>query len=121
VVLASQEDEAHRYIERSQLLLLAVLNGDAADEPSFGAQRERAGALVREASSVRESSNDRRMQELVTQLEMILREIAHLEEDADVEAVDVIRNRVDREGVLLRINLEQMRAANTTPARGAID
>lgn len=122
VVLASSDEEAHRYIERSQLLLLAVLNGPD-DAAHYGAQRERAGELVRVASSVREGSSDRRVQELVGQLELILREIAHLEENSDVDAVDVIRNRVDREGVLLRINLEQMRAPKSAPenSNGAID
>lgn len=122
VVLASSDEEAHRYIERSQLLLLAVLNGPD-DAAYYETQKERAGELVRVASSVREGSSDRRVQELVAQLELIMREIAHLEEDSDVDAVDVIRNRVDREGMLLRINLEQMRAPKSTTANsnGAID
>ncbi len=111
VVMASTSDEdAQRYIERSQLLLLAVLNGDPSDTTAFDAHKARAGELVRTASSVRDGSSDRRVQELVGQLELILREIAHLEAGSDAEAVEVIRSRVGREGVLLRINLEQMRA-----------
>jgi len=124
VVLASTaNDEAERYIERSQLLLLAILNGDPADSVAFDSQRERANELVRTASSVREGSNDRRVQELVAQLELILREIAHIEEGSDVESVELIRSRVNREGVLLRINLEQMRAAKTADGNsdGPID
>lgn len=118
VVLASSDHEAQRYIERSQMLLLAVLNSDPADSSGFDAQKQRAGELVRVASSVREASQDRRVQELVAQLAMILREIAHLEQSSDVDAVELIRSRVDREGVLLRINMEQMRSES---ARGAID
>jgi hypothetical protein len=124
VVLASTtNDDAERYIERSQLLLLAVLNGDPADSVAFDSQRERANELVRTASSVREGSNDRRVQELVAQLELILREIAHIEEGSDVESVELLRSRVNREGVLLRINLEQMRAAKTADGNsdGPID
>lgn len=121
VVLASTPDQdAQRYIERSQLLLLAVLNGDPSDTTAFDAHRVRAGELVRTAASVRDGSKDRRVQELVEQLQLILREIAHLEQGSDVESVDVIRSRVSREGVLLRINLEQMRAEKTAHD-GAID
>jgi hypothetical protein len=119
LVLASSEADAQRYIERSQLLLLAVLNGEA-EGGDLGAQKERAGELVRAASTVREGSSDRRVQELVAQLELILREIAHLEAGSDVDGIEMIRTRVDREGVLLRINLEQMRAAETAPD-GPID
>ncbi len=121
VVLASSDDEAQRYIERSQLLLLALVNGDPSDSSAFDVQRQRAGELVRVASSVREASEDRRVQELVAQLELILREIAHLEQSADVDAVELIRTRIGREGVLLRINMEQMRSQSAAPANGAID
>jgi hypothetical protein len=95
------------------------LNGEA-EGGDLGAQKERAGELVRAASTVREGSSDRRVQELVAQLELILREIAHLEAGSDVDGIEMIRTRVDREGVLLRINLEQMRAAETAPD-GPID
>ena len=84
-----------------------------ADSLAFDVQKQRAGELVRTASSVREGTDDRRVQELVGQLELILREIAHLDEGTDVASVEVIRSRVSREGVLLRINLEQMRAEKT--------
>ena len=119
-MLASQND-ARRYIERSQLLLLAVMNGDPADSTAFDAHKQRAGELVSVASSVREASDDRRVQELVAQLELILRELAHIEQSSDAEAVELVRSRVDREGVLLRINVEQMRSATKTAADGAID
>ena len=119
-VLASQS-EAQRYIERSQLLLLAVMNGDPADSTAFDLHKQRAGELVSVASSVREGSDDRRVQALVAQLELILREIAHIEQSSDAEAVELIRSRVDKEGVLLRINVEQMRSAKPTQSNGAID
>ena len=45
---------------------------------------------------------------------MILREIANLESQNDLDAVEIIRNRVDREGVLLKIDVEQMREDNGT-------
>jgi len=57
----------------------------------------------------------------------VLREIANLESQNDQKAVQIIRNRVDREGVLLKIDVEQMRDQNdtkkkATPKRdGAID
>jgi hypothetical protein len=55
----------------------------------------------------------------MAQLELILREIANLEAESDVEAVEMIRNRVDREGVLLRIDLQQMRNAGDPDGRAA--
>jgi hypothetical protein len=117
VVLASADARARRYVERSQILLLALVNAEPGAENGdamLGEQRARAGALVREASGLRDElggDEDRRLRELVGQLQMILREIANLENENDLDAVEIIRNRVSREGVLLQINVEQMRSA----------
>jgi hypothetical protein len=131
VQLASADQRAREYIERSQVLLLALVNSavdsTAADSQRFALQQERAGMLVQEASVLREDlpgSDNRRLRELVTSLQMILREIANLETQNDFDAVEIIRNRVDREGVLLQIDVEQMRDedAKKEPERGgAID
>lgn len=109
-------DGAIRYIGRSQVVLLALLNGGNSDGDSTGFASERAQArvLVAEGQRIRDDltrPEDRRLRELVGQLEMILREIANLEAGSDLDAVEMIRNRVDREGVLLQIDLRQMRDA----------
>jgi hypothetical protein len=132
-VLVSADERAREYIERSQVLLLALVNAipdtNRTDVSYFQSQRARAGVLVREASTLRDDlpgGDNRRLRELVTDLQMILREIANLESQNDLDAVEIIRNRVDREGVLLKIDVEQMREDNGTgpvqPKRsGAID
>lgn len=122
---------ARRYLERSQVLLITLLNADPGDSgyaEEVGLQSRRAGVLLAEGSAVRGSlsRDDRRMRELVDQLELILREISHLEASDDYESVDVIRNRLGREGVLLRINLEQMRESGAPghgvpETKGALD
>jgi len=106
---------AMRYVDKSQMLLLALVNTDPDEDGSAAGletQRERSQALLEEAPTIRESLNDpkqRRLRELVGELEKILREIANLEEQDDVEAVEVIRGSVNRNDVMLKINLEQMR------------
>lgn len=120
---ASSNDAALRYIGRSQVVLLALLNAEPDENyaAEVGSGRERAGALLVEGREVRKtlSRDDRRLIELVDQLELILREIAHLDADADLESVDVIRGRLAREGVLLRINLEQMRESGGPGSRAS--
>jgi hypothetical protein len=121
-VAVGANEDALRYIGRSQVVLLALLNagnGDA-QPASFGGEQAQARLLVAEGERVRAELSrpeDRRLRELVAQLEMILREIANLEADGDLEAVEMIRSRVDREGVLLRIDLQQMRGASAPAAR----
>lgn len=131
--LASADVRARDYIERSQVLLLELINSNPdttrAGEGDYHMQQARAGALVREAAVLRDDlpgSDNRRMRELVTELQLVLREIANLESKNDYQAVEIIRNRVSREGVLMKIDVEQMRDDNgahkATPKRsGAID
>jgi hypothetical protein len=134
VALASADVRAREYIERSQVLLLALVNSGAADSTragtaDFEVQRKRADMLVSEAAVLRDDlpgGDNRRLRELVTDLQMILREIANLESQNDLDAVEIIRNRVDREGVLLKIDVEQMRdespaKSTQTKRSGAID
>ena len=124
VVAASHGgDDALRYIGRSQVVLLALLNGGngGAVPASYSSEREQARVLVAEGRRLQDGltrPEDRRLRELVGQLEMILREIANLEADNDLDAVEMIRNRVDREGVLLQIDLRQMREASAPGTDG---
>lgn len=120
ITVASADERARRYIDQSQVVLLEILN--AGDNGSgvgdVAAPQRRAQQLVAEAGPLRAEltdPGDRRLRELVDQLQLILREIAHMEETSDPGAVDVIRSRVNRQGVLLRIDLEQMREKTAEP------
>jgi hypothetical protein len=113
--VASADDRAMRYIEKSQMLLIALVNGDPEPDAygaDLGEQRRRSRELVREAAVVKDALDDprqRRLRELVSELEKILMQIANLESDEDLEAVEFIRSRVNDHDVLFKINLEQMR------------
>lgn len=114
--LASATDvRAQRYIEHSQMLLLAIVNNDPEADgytADFAVQQARSRELINEADGLKDDLQDakqRRLRELVAQLQRILREIANLEADDDLESVDLIRSQVNRNDVMLKINLEQMR------------
>jgi len=114
---ASSNDRAMRYIEKSQMLLIALVNNDPADTPGayaadFGEQQRRSRELVHEAAVVKDGLDEpgqRRLRELVSELEKILIQIANLESASDVDGVEFIRSRVNDRDVLFKINLEQMR------------
>lgn len=115
-VASSSNDRAMRYIEKSQLLLIALVNNDADGPDAYaaglGEQRRRSRTLVDEGDSIKDELTDprqRRLRELVDELQKILIQIANLESDEDMDAVEFIRSRVNDHDVLLKINLEQMR------------
>jgi hypothetical protein len=108
---------AHDFLDRSQVLLLGIVNGSPED---LVHEKQTSHELIHEASLVKtdlKDPKDRRLKELVSELEIILLQIANLEEQNNLQAVEMVRSGVDRKGVLLKINLEQMRLSDLAPAR----
>lgn len=106
---------AESYIDRSKILLLALANSDPAAKDFYGLdlprQKEISRGLVTEAASLKsdlKSPADRRLRELVSDLEVILLQIANLESESDLEAVELVRQGVDERGLLMKINLNEM-------------
>ncbi|MBT8399220.1 MAG: hypothetical protein KJO98_01990, partial [Rhodothermia bacterium] len=81
-------DAAHQYLGRSKVLLLGIVhsdNGDAADL-NLPRRKEMARELVRAAADLKPSLEDarmRRLHELVSEIEMIMIQIANLEAEYD--------------------------------------
>lgn len=110
-------------LERSKILLLGVVNEDftAASTGDLVQQRKYSRELlteVRSLQTVLPNSPDRRLLQLVEQLELVLMQIAALEIDQDLQNVELVREGINREGLLLKINIEELqrRAKAETPS-----
>ena len=113
------DDRAYRYLERSKILLLGIVNLDPeaeeASAPDYSRERQVARGLIQEAAVLKDdltNANQRKLYQLVSDLEVILLQIANLETTNDLPAVEMIRSGVDRRGILLKINLEEMERDN---------
>jgi hypothetical protein len=116
---ATAEACARRYIEDSQVLLLALVNFDPETEGEYlsdwSAEKKRSRELASQGASLRSDltgPRQRRLRDLVTELELIMIQIANLESAGDLEAVELIRSTVSQQDMMLRINLERMRGAD---------
>ncbi|UCG53201.1 MAG: zf-HC2 domain-containing protein [Candidatus Latescibacterota bacterium] len=126
---ASAEACARQYIEDTQVLLLALVNFDPETEAEYLAdwsfEKNRSRELIAQAASLKGDLKDpkqRRLRALVTELEAILLQIANLETTGDLESVELIRSSVDDRDVMLKINLEKLRAGDAgKPGPGACD
>jgi hypothetical protein len=118
-------EKALNYLERSKVLLLGIVNSASAGTApvSLVKEQEVSRMLVSEAAALKNELSDadhRRMVQLINDLEVVLLQIANLEAQKDFPALEIVRNGVERRGILLKINLEQMRpqpAAPSLPAR----
>ncbi len=122
---AALDERASRYLERSKVLLLGLVNlepaaGEAA-ALNLPRERELARALVQEAGPLQAAltaADQQRLRALIADLEVILLQIANLESGYDVPAIELVRSGVDRRGILLKINLTEMQqeGAGVQPA-----
>ncbi len=111
----SLQQRADRYIERSKILLLGLINFDPENEDAYALdlpyQQQISQELVREANLLKEELNDPAQQQLldlIEDLEIILLQIANLESEYDLTGIELVKSGVDRRGILLKINLEEM-------------
>ncbi len=103
---------AQNYIERSKLILLALINFDPETEDPYALnlpyQQQVSRELVSEASFLKQGiadSDQRHLQDLITDLEVILLQIANLESEHDFEAIELVKKGVDSRGILLQIHV----------------
>jgi Putative zinc-finger len=106
---------ARNYVDRSKLVLMTLVNYDPGSEDPYGLdlpfQKQVSQELVSQAGALKSDLNapsQRRLRELVADLETVLLQIANLESKNDLEAVEFVKLGVEKRGLLLKINLSEM-------------
>ena len=118
VVQATLDQRTEKFLGRSEVILLGLVNYDPATEETAAlditGQKAISRNLIQEASYLKRQladGDDRRLEKLVTDLELILLQIANMEEAEDIPEIELVKSGVDRKGLLLKINLEQMKTS----------
>jgi hypothetical protein len=106
---------ARDYIERSQLLLLGLVNYDPKREDLSALDMPRKRAISRELAAqavvIRGSLTDPRqlrLRQLVADLQVIMMQIANLGAGNDLEGVELVKEGVRNRGIFLKIDLTRM-------------
>ena len=106
---------ARNYIDRSKLIILALVNYDPESQDAYGLdlprQKQLSRELVNEASGLKNDLKDpaqKRLRELVSDLETILIQIANLESANDLSAVEFVKQGAESRGIMFKINLAEM-------------
>jgi hypothetical protein len=108
---------AERYIDRSQTLLLGLVNYDPKTDDFYAldlpGKKAVSRELVTQAADIRTSLTDprqKRLRELVSDLQVIMMQIANLGAGNDLEGVELVKQGVRQNGVFLKIDLTRMAA-----------
>jgi hypothetical protein len=107
--------QAENFIERSKVLLLGLVNYDPATGDSYALDLERkktmSQTLASEAPAIRGALNERgqkRLRDLVADLEVIMMQIANLGAGQEVEGIELVKQGVDKREIFLKIDLDRM-------------
>jgi hypothetical protein len=119
---ASLESEAADYLDQSKVLLIGLLNMDTKSlnqsGPMLQREQEISRKLVRQSQNLTVRLNDpsqRRLKELISDLQVILVQIANLGAGRDLPGVEIVRNGIQHNGILFKLNLEEIRRATPSP------
>lgn len=106
---------ARNFINRSKLIILALVNYDPNSQDAYGLdlplQKRVSRELVNEASGLKSDLKDpaqKRLRNLVSDLETILIQIANLDSANDLSAVEFVKQGAETRGIVLKINLAEM-------------
>lgn len=123
---AALQQRTDRYIERSKVLLLGLINFDPDSEDIYALdmpyQKQISRELIHEANSLKEELNDpaqQQLRELIEDLKITLLQIANLESEHDLAGIELVKSGVDRRGIMLKINLEKMQEGGPSKKVGA--
>lgn len=106
--------EAADYLERSKILLLGIVNLDPTAKKiplDFVRQQQVSRELLTATADLKQQiqgTKHQRLQVLLADLELILMQIANLEQELDAPAIELISRGVNEQSILLKINLEEM-------------
>jgi hypothetical protein len=106
---------ARQYLDRSQLLLLGLVNYDPKTEDlsalDMPGKKALSRELVTQAADIQGSLKDprqKRLRQLVSDLQVIMMQIANLGAGDDLEGVELVKEGVQKKGIFLKIDLTRM-------------
>ena len=112
--------ETARYLQRSKILLLGLMNFDPATDDaetiSLPHIKKISRALVNEAPALKaglDKSSSQQLGKLVSDLEVILLQIANLEAENNVDGIEMVKDGVNSRGIFLKINIQQLLQNNS--------
>lgn len=113
IVKTAANKRAHRFLQRSELLILGLVNSPSSETTDVGYSRKVSDELIQEARLIEPtltSPEQRKLRRLISDLQIILLQMANLEAEHDLPEIEMVKSGAERTGILLQINLELMRA-----------
>lgn len=120
----SLAERTQKYFDKSKVMMMAIANFDVQKDDPFvlnvGYQKRISREMISEAVNLKkdlDQSDQKQLKKLVSDLEVILIQIASLESEKDLPGIELIKSSVDRRAVLMKINIEEMKSGDVKSVR----
>lgn len=111
--------EAARYLERSKILLLGIVNFDPSKDDAETINLPHiqtiSKQLVNQAPSLTSELNEpsqQQLKKLVNALQLIMLQIANLEENNSIDGIELVKEGVNSQDIFLKINIQQLQESD---------
>jgi hypothetical protein len=111
--------EAAKYLERSKILLLGIMNFDPAKDDAETINLPHiqtiSKKLANQAPALKadlKSPSQQQLKKLVADLQLIMLQIANLEAKKDIDGIELIKEGVNSQNIFLKINIQQLFESN---------
>src|SRR5262249_20588930 len=115
--LSITDRRAQQFLDRSEVLILGLVHNDPQSDTDLTHPKQVSRDLIHEARLLKtqlNSHDERKLRRLVSDLELILVQIANMKAENDIPEIELVRSGIDRKAILFQINLEQMRMAGAS-------
>lgn len=106
-------DRSEKYLSDAKKIIINVLYSEANEDSviDISIEKEYAAKLLKESREIRQTLPVKRRAELdmlVSDLETVLLQIAHLEAQEDAPEVEIVKDGIRKNAILMKINLHQL-------------
>lgn len=114
--------EVGAYLDRSKVLLQGLVNApsDVPESGNLEVQQQLSRDLVQRANYLESALKDpdqENLRKLVADLQLVLMQLANYSAENGVSLIELVKQGVDKKSILLKINLEQIRALGAPEQR----
>ena len=111
--------EVVSYLDRSKVLLQGIVNAppEISSEGSLPHQQQLSRDLIQQANYLKtalKEPDQENMRKLIGDLEVVLMQLANYSNQSGVPLIELVKQGVDKKSILLKINLEQIKALGAT-------
>ena len=111
--IAGRQNAEH-LIQRAQVIFLGIMNNDT-NKPIWAEEIRASNQLLKDTDSIKKEldpSTQLRLLTLISELEVLLMQIANIDSEYDPGTVELIRSSIKHQGILFKININEIMKTN---------